>query len=1281
MKKWIQISLTICALMFSINTFGGVKVIAHRGGSYLAPENTAAAFRNAVALKADYFELDIQTSIDDSLMIMHDATIDRTTNSSGTLSSKSYQLLRFLDAGSWFSAAFAGEKVPTFSEALQIAKDDPNNIGIVAEIKAVNSTIVGKVVKMIQDYGMQSRVIISSFSLAQITEAKTLDPTIRVQLFATITNTMIDQVAAIGGEWVGSGGTTTQAILDYAHSKNVLYNAWTINSAAQMLPLLKTTVVDGITTDAPDVLIALADTSGPSDVVVSSAVANGTAITLTWQPAQDVQSGVSGYLVYRDISPAPTTLHATLGNVTEFVDQTFTEAKTYYYRVKAKNPAGITSVNYSNEVSATTGSDVIKPLVAFVSSGGDTSTVVIEFNERVDQVTAETKTNYIINKSVVVLGAKLALDQKQVILSTTQMADTTYTITVKNVKDKAITPNAMVTSSTIFMHKNMSPNIVASYKLDETVVVGADTVIYDASANANNGVVLNGPVVTEGLLGNALEFDGVDDFVQFQTTPSFDLLGGLVSVSVWTKLAYLPAELPSAFGPLFDSDTDNYVLYEDRGNNQLRFKVTTTNGAARPGIAAADLKTGEWIHVVGVYDGANASIYMNGEFKSSLPVTGTVKPGQIAMLGKSGTGSSGPPSFFKGSIDNVQIFDRALTAQEVADMYAKSKTMGVSPNPSDVILNAPVANETDVALSWTPAITYESTLMGYEIYRDATAGATTLVATVAGNKTEYTDATNKENQTFYYRVRAKNSVALKSLNYSNEVSAASTTDTKSPYVAYLTAQEKDTKVVVEFSESVDQTTAENAANYQFDLTTTATSAKLALDGKTVILKTAPLSEAVHMLTVNNVKDKAASANTIVTNSSYEFSVANLSSDIVAYYSMDDTRVDTLVDATVNGNNGIFFSTTAVAPGFSGNSLNFNGVDDYVQFSQSPSFDIPSGLVSVSIWTKLEYLPTEMLLGTGPLFDSHGDEYVMYEDKGNKELRFKAVNSTNGAARPGIPQADLITGQWINAVGVFDGTNAMIYLNGVKKGSLPLTGTVKTGQVAMLGRSAVSGTTSYFKGCMDNVAVYNKALSQAEVEAQYANHKIVAKGVPVPVELTAFSAEAIQNKVSVRWETATEKNNLGFEIQRSSDKQNFTKIGFVTGAGTTVEKHSYVFTDNTPAAGKNYYRLKQIDVDGSVNYSQIVESGKIIPREFDLSQNYPNPFNPETKLSYQLPITGKVSLKVFDIIGREVATLVDEVKEAGTYDVSFNGNGLASGAYFYRIQSGNFVKIKKMILLK
>ncbi|MDP1614536.1 MAG: LamG-like jellyroll fold domain-containing protein, partial [Methylococcales bacterium] len=394
---------------------------------------------------------------------------------------------------------------------------------------------------------------------------------------------------------------------------------------------------------------------------------------------------------------------------------------------------------------------------------------------------------------------------------------------------------------------------------------------------------------------------------------------------------------------MFDSETDNYVIYEDRGNNQLRFKVTTSGGAARPGINAADLKTGEWLHVVGVYDGANAKIYLNGILKGSLPLTGTVKTGQVAMLGKS---SNSTPTYFKGSLDNIQIFNKALTNQEAADLYAKTKTMGVSPNPSDVTLNAPVVNETDVALSWTPAITYESTMMGYEIYRDAAPSASTLVATVAANKTEFTDATNKENQTFYYRVKAKNSAALKSLNYSNEVTATTTTDTKAPYAAYLTAREKDTKVVVEFSETVDKTSAENAANYRFDHSPLALSATLALDGKTVFLTAVPLSEGVHTLTINNVKDKAASANSIMVNDTYEFTFANLSPDIVAYYSMDDARVDTLFDATANGNNGLFMNTTSAAPGFAGNALSFNGVDDYVMFSQSPSFDMPGGLVSV-----------------------------------------------------------------------------------------------------------------------------------------------------------------------------------------------------------------------------------------------------------------------------------------------------------------------------------------------
>jgi len=698
--------------------FGGVKVIAHRGGSYLGPENTAAAWKNAIKLKADYFELDIQLSSDDSLMIMHDDIVNRTTNGSGSVSAMTYAQLRALDAGSWFNSSFAGEKIPTFSEALFHAKTDPDNIDIVAEIKSSNASIVAKVVKMIQDYGMQSRVVVSSFNFAQISQVKTLDSSIAVQLFGTITNFNIDQVANIGGEWVGSGGTTTQAIIDYAHSKKVLYNAWTINSAAQMIPLIKTTIVDGITTDAPDVLIALADDTPPTDVVVNSPTVSATKITLTWQAATDEQSGVTNYLIYRDGTSSPTTLLATVGKVTEYIDETYSENQTFYYRVKAKNTAGILSANFSNVVSINTGADVTKPVVSYISSNNDSNTVIVEFSERVDITTAETVGNYSIDKSAMVLNAKLALDQRQVIITTSPLVDTTYTLTVKNVKDKAITPNTILESFPIFRHQNLSANIVASYNLEEIKVVGADSLIVDASANVNNGIIKNGPVISEGFLGNAMQFDGADDYVQFQSSSSFDLPSGAVSISVWTVLNYMPTDLPTAFGPIFDSETDNYVIYEDRGNNELRFKAATSGGAARPGIKAAELKTGEWLHIVGVYDGTNTKIYMNGILKSTLPLTGTVNKGQVATLGKSGT------SFFSGKIDNVQIFNKALTYQEVSDMYAKTKASPIltaleneeiNPENFELKQNYPNPFNPSTVISWQLSVGNIVTLKVYDV--------------------------------------------------------------------------------------------------------------------------------------------------------------------------------------------------------------------------------------------------------------------------------------------------------------------------------------------------------------------------------------------------------------------------------------------------------------------------------------------------------------------------------------------------------------------------------------
>ncbi|HEX9739258.1 MAG TPA: T9SS type A sorting domain-containing protein, partial [Ignavibacteriaceae bacterium] len=150
-----------------------------------------------------------------------------------------------------------------------------------------------------------------------------------------------------------------------------------------------------------------------------------------------------------------------------------------------------------------------------------------------------------------------------------------------------------------------------------------------------------------------------------------------------------------------------------------------------------------------------------------------------------------------------------------------------------------------------------------------------------------------------------------------------------------------------------------------------------------------------------------------------------------------------------------------------------------------------------------------------------------------------------------------------------------------------------------------------------------------------------------------------------------------------------KIVFVEGKGTTTEIQHYKFTDISLEAGKYSYRLKQIDFDGSFEYSNIVEVEVGIPNEFSLSQNYPNPFNPRTKIKYSIPnvIASEtkqsqfVILKVYDLLGREVATLVDEFKPLGSYEIEFDASQLSSGIYYYRLKASDFFETKKMIVLK
>ncbi|MBK7107244.1 MAG: Ig-like domain-containing protein [Ignavibacteriae bacterium] len=1470
MKKIFLFILVFASQLFPQN----FKVISHRGGALLAPENTLAAFEKAVEVGAHYFELDVRMSVDDSLVLMHDASIDRTSDGTGNISALTFQQLRAFDAGSWFSAEFAGEKIPLLSEALDIAINAPFEIGVVIEIKSTESDIVDRVLNLVKSKNMNDRVIISSFTFSQVSRSKTLEPEIEAQLFASpFTETMINNLASIGAEWAGSGSNLTTDLLNLAHSKNVKVNRWTVNSAATIKTLIEEGY-DAVTTDNPIIAIAAMDTTMPSNVILNDAEILGTKVKLIWSEAADLESGISHYEIYRSDNPDAAQLIKTIKGELSYIDETLKEGATFYYRIKAVNYAGLLSSNYSNEIMVVTGSDNKAPKVKTISSYGVPNKVIINFNERVEQNSAEDVQNYLINNDIVVQNAVLSVDSTSVILVTSDLTDDTeYQLSVINIKDLALNQN--IISDTLkfnFLHKSYFSDLAGAWDFDE----GTGSTIYDYSGNLNNGNINGGLTWSSGFVGNGIDFNGIDGYANIPASTSMDINSDAVTISVWTKLGYLPADLPGAFGPIYDSETDNYVIYEDKANNELRFKVTTSNSAERPGIPAVKLVTDKWIHVVGVYDGTNAMIYLDGELADTHPLTGTVKPGQITNIGKNGD------TYFKGSIDNVQVFAKALTQEEInflhsefvnsfidlispevvnassiganntvfinfneeVDKFSVESTNnftfdnGVSVNsvklsvdgktaiittselqeniiykvtingikdladipntilenteivfthktfpdglisywsfdegadtiaydwlntnnalirnnpewitgvtgnslkfdatddyveipnspslnidtngvtvsawvilnvlPPDMvypygpIYDSPTDNyviygdkgnkelrfkvttlngaerpgiptdslktgvwqnitgvyngttarifldgklmdshnltgnvkpgqaarigqdgtsyfngqidnvqiynrglsdqeikflysgvktselkiasidETIVNLSWNDVHDPLLGISGYEVYRDTSELVNNILAIVK-DTTEFSDQTRQELKTFYYKVRALDNSGNPYPYFTNIVSAETQADLTAPELLSVKTTGETNKLYLNFDEVLDEQSATVLSNYSIN-GVTVTGSELTVDKKNVILNIDKFStDANFTLTLNNIKDVSLAGNVIETNTQKLFSFNNYFSGLISYWKLDEIGDTTALDI-VGTNNGNIANSPLRKDGIIGNSFSFDGIDDYVEIPNSTSLDIAVEGVTVSAWINLKYLPTEMPTGIGPIYDAPQDCYVIYEDKGNKELRFK-VSTTNGAERPGISENDLTKNEWIHIAGVYDGSQAIIYLNGELKDTHPITGAVKSGQAARIGQDG----SHYFNGLIDNVQIYNRGLLPEEIKS-------------------LFSGDLLTS----------------------------------------------------------------------------VENEKEIPVQFSLEQNYPNPFNPSTKIRFSLPQRSEVSLEIFNVIGEKIDELINSTLNAGFHEIDFHSSNLSSGIYFYKIKSGNFVQTKKMILLK
>jgi len=187
---------------------------------------------------------------------------------------------------------------------------------------------------------------------------------------------------------------------------------------------------------------------------------------------------------------------------------------------------------------------------------------------------------------------------------------------------------------------------------------------------------------------------------------------------------------------------------------------------------------------------------------------------------------------------------------------------------------------------------------------------------------------------------------------------------------------------------------------------------------------------------------------------------------------------------------------------------------------------------------------------------------------------------------------------------------------------------------------------------------------------------------LPVELISFSSYVNQANVTLSWSTSFENNNAGFDIERKTSVESWSKIGSVQGKGNVNSISNYLYEDRNLQSGKYHYRLKQIDFNGNFKYYGLANEVIIgIPTEYSLCQNFPNPFNPSTTINYEIPNSNFVSLKIYDMMGREVAILISQFQEPGFYNVNFDASKLSSGIYFYKIQAGDFSAVKKLLLLK
>jgi Concanavalin A-like lectin/glucanases superfamily/Secretion system C-terminal sorting domain len=758
--------------------------------------------------------------------------------------------------------------------------------------------------------------------------------------------------------------------------------------------------------------------------------------------------------------------------------------------------------------------------------------------------------------------------------------------------------------------------LVGHWAMEEN---GGSTLI-DSSSFKNNASIIEGPSWVEGKRGLALNLNGTIDYCSVPDDPTLNI-SSAITIAAWVKPGKYATQRiirkvdgTKNLGYSLFLGIDSTISIRFDNSNLKRVKSTTKY----PG-------TGDtWMHIAATYDGTTIRLYINGVEENTLTASFDIGITENSLtIGASDSDTQ----HFGGSLDDLRIYNYALSATEISDLQtAWSPTV-----PTTVSNGAGYALDFDGTDDFIDFGNSSSVNITDKI---------TLEAWIKSDKFEATQSIIKKNDSVsgYELSLSKDGNIFFRLNKSNVLRAnsASLYPHDGNTWMHVAATYDGTNMIIYINGIPEDTVSGPASigtnnNLLVIGTDADNNSKFLFDG------------AIDEIRLWNVDRSATDIRTTMCKK-----LTGSETGLVGYWRFDNISGTNVTDLTSNNNDGTMKNMNVFNYVWSGSNTGDDSNFDY------------TGIAGTF---------------TASISHTDGDQITATTTDGSG-IQVYRVDANSMRSNSVAPENYTVSSVRYWGVKVF-GTGTPTYTVTYSYDGHP--GITDETALKLVYRSNISDLS-----WTDVVALLDNTVNTLTKTGQTGTEYTLAtfNADPLPVELAFFTATLNGNDVELRWRTETEVNNYGFDVERSTDKLKWEQLVFVEGHGNSNSSKEYNYIDSDIGeSGKYYYRLKQIDNDGTFEFSEPVTVDVGIPDDYSLSQNYPNPFNPETRIDFALPEKQLISLKIFNILGELVKEIINEEREAGKYTIKFQSYGLSSGIYIYRLESPRFTAVKKMILLR